>query len=203
MDDPRHHRGPHVRNTCEKWAPDLCRDPVHVWFDKYHFVFPIALAVSLYLIGGMPWLVWGFFVRSIFVLHSTWLVNSATHVWGYRSHETRDNSTNLWWVAMVTYGEGWHNNHHAYQTSARHGLRWWEIDMTYMAVRLMALCGLAYAVKLPKFRSDPTDTPAPSMKPVKGAYAPESRSDDESELAWSVSECNAEGPRPRLKRSHR
>ena len=87
----------------------------------------------------MPWLVWGFFVRSVLVLHSTWLVNSATHVWGYRSHETRDDSTNLWWVALLTYGEGWHNNHHAFQTSARHGLRWWEIDMTYMAIRLMSL----------------------------------------------------------------
>ena len=92
----------------------------------------------------MTWLVWGGFVRTIFVLHSTWLVNSATHVWGYRSHETRDNSTNLWWVALLTYGEGWHNNHHAFQTSARHGLRWWEIDMTYMAIRLMSFVGLAY-----------------------------------------------------------
>ena len=80
----------------------------------------------------MPWLVWGCFVRSVLVLHTTWLVNSATHVWGYRTHETRDNSTNLWWVALLTYGEGWHNNHHAFQTSARHGLRWWEVDMTYI-----------------------------------------------------------------------
>ena len=88
----------------------------------------------------MSWLVWGGFVRTIFVLHSTWLVNSASHVWGYRSHATRDKSTNLWWVALLTYGEGWHNNHHAFQTSARHGLRWWEVDMTYMAIRLMKLC---------------------------------------------------------------
>ena len=89
----------------------------------------------LYAVGGMSWLVWGGFVRTVFVLHSTWLVNSASHVWGYRSHATRDRSTNLWWVALLTYGEGWHNNHHAYQTSARHGLRWWEIDMTYLAIR--------------------------------------------------------------------
>ena len=64
----------------------------------------------------------GFFLSTILVQHSTWLVNSATHVWGYRSHKTRDDSTNLWWVALLTYGEGWHNNHHAFQTSARHGL---------------------------------------------------------------------------------
>ena len=101
----------------------------------------------------MSWLVWGGFVRTVFVLHSTWLVNSATHVWGYRSHATRDNSTNLWWVALLTYGEGWHNNHHAYQTSARHGLRWWEVDMTYIAIRLMKVCGIAYDIRLPKIRS--------------------------------------------------
>ena len=98
----------------------------------------------------MPWLVWGCFVRTVLVLHTTWLVNSATHVWGYRTHETRDHSTNLWWVALLTYGEGWHNNHHAFQTSARHGLRWWEVDTTYMAIRLMSFFGLAYAIKLPK-----------------------------------------------------
>ena len=97
---------------------------------RYHIIFPILLFVGLYAAGGMSWLVWGGFVRTIFVLHSTWLVNSATHIWGYRSHATRDDSTNLWWVALLTYGEGWHNNHHAYQTSARHGLRWWEVDMT-------------------------------------------------------------------------
>ncbi len=101
----------------------------------------------------MSWLVWGGFVRSVLVLHSTWLVNSASHVWGYRSHVTRDRSTNLWWVALLTYGEGWHNNHHAYQTSARHGLRWWEIDMTYLSIQVMKLCRIAYDIRLPKIRA--------------------------------------------------
>src|SRR3954452_19773680 len=128
----------------------------------------------------MPGLGWGFLVRRIFVLHTAWLLNSATHVWGYRSHETRDKSTNLWWVAALTYGEGWHNNHHAYQTSARHGLRWWEVDMTYLAIRLLSLCGLAYAVKLPKIRQEP---PAPSHLPSKGMRVPEARGGDEPELA--------------------
>jgi fatty-acid desaturase len=92
------------------------------------------------------------------VLHSTWLVNSASHIWGYRSHSTRDRSTNLWWVALLTYGEGWHNNHHALQTSARHGMRWWEIDMTYIAIQIMQFCRVAYNIRLPKIRSA-----APSM----------------------------------------
>ena len=128
--------GAHARVLSRSGAPTSARDPVHVWLEQVPLHLPDhAVREPLYLIGGMPWLVWGGFVRSVFVLHSTWLVNSATHVWGYRSHETRDKSTNLWWVAMLTYGEGWHNNHHAYQTSARHGLRWWEVDMTYLAIR--------------------------------------------------------------------
>ena len=100
-------------------------------------------------------------MRSCLVLHSTWLVNSATHVWGYRSFPTRDTSTNLWWVALLTFGEGWHNNHHAAQTSARHGLRWWEIDATYWAIRLMALVGLAHGVKRPGMSRTLSRNPSP------------------------------------------
>jgi fatty-acid desaturase len=133
-----------------KWAPDLARDPIHRMLDRFHFVFPLLMFAALYALGGMAWLVWGGFVRSCLVLHSTWLVNSATHVWGYRSYPTRDTSTNLWWVALLTFGEGWHNNHHAFQTSARHGLRWWELDTTYWAIRLMASVGMAHGVKRPR-----------------------------------------------------
>ena len=151
-----------------RWAPDLVKDPVHVWLDRWHILFPIGTAALLYAIGGMPFLVWGFFVRSILVLHTTWLVNSATHVWGYRTHETRDSSTNLWWVALLTYGEGWHNNHHAFQTSARHGLAWWEFDMTYLGIKALSWLGLAHAIKLPKprTRGNPGEA-ALGSKPVK------------------------------------
>jgi len=159
----------HTEEYYERWAPDLSNDPVHVWLDRYHFAFPALLGVALYAVGGLPWLAWGCFVRSILVLHTTWLVNSATHIWGYRTHATRDHSTNLWWVALVTYGEGWHNNHHAFQTSARHGLRWWEVDMTYWAIRLMALCGLAYNVKLPTIRK---------ARPAKVARVADRRNDE-------------------------
>jgi fatty-acid desaturase len=156
----------HTPDYYKKWAPDLAKDPVHVWMDKYHILFPIAGAIALYAIGGMPYLVWGFFVRSVLVLHATWLVNSATHVWGYRSHETRDNSTNLWWVALLTFGEGWHNNHHAFQTSARHGLRWWEVDVTYWAIKVMEAVGMARNIKLPKITHS-----TPIASPVKAARA--------------------------------
>jgi stearoyl-CoA desaturase (delta-9 desaturase) len=187
----------HTPEYYEKWAPDLNKDPVHVWLDKYHFVFPILMGVGLYAfgawsgLGGMSMLVWGCFVRSVLVLHTTWLVNSATHMWGYRSHETRDNSTNLWWVALLTYGEGWHNNHHAYQTSARHGLAWWEIDMTYIAIRLMSYVGLAYAIKLPKIRKADPPVTAPTLNPA--ALAPAGSAivkrltgDDDHELVPAV-----------------
>jgi stearoyl-CoA desaturase (delta-9 desaturase) len=143
----------HTPEFYQKWAPDLYRDPVHRWLEKYHIVFPLLLLAGLYAIGGMSWLVWAGFVRSVFVLHSTWLVNSASHIWGYRTHVTRDKSTNLWWVAILTYGEGWHNNHHAHQTSARHGMKWWEVDMTYIAIQAMKFCRIAYDIKLPRVRT--------------------------------------------------
>ena len=152
----------HTTEFYQKWCPDLYKDPVHRWIEKWHFIFPLMMFAALYAVGGMSWLVWGGFVRTVFVLHSTWLVNSASHVWGYRSHPTRDRSTNLWWVALLTYGEGWHNNHHAFQTSARHGLRWWEVDMTYIGIKAMQLCGMAYNIRLVKPRSTQTGAPAVS-----------------------------------------
>ncbi len=139
-----------------RWAPDLQRDKIHVFLDRNQLIFPILMFAGLYALGqwygglGMSWLVWGGFLRTVLVLHATWLVNSATHLWGYRNHETRDDSTNNWWVALITYGEGWHNNHHAYQTSARHGFDWWELDMTYIAIKLLSYVGLAHTIKMPK-----------------------------------------------------
>lgn len=138
----------------KKWAPDLYQDRVIRYMD-YGFV-PINVIVSLaimgagYAIGGwtlaMSWLVWGVFVRMVFVLHSTWLVNSASHMWGYRNYETRDDSRNNWWVALLTYGEGWHNNHHAHPRMAKHGHKWWEFDITFQTIRMMQRLGLAWDV---------------------------------------------------------
>jgi stearoyl-CoA desaturase (delta-9 desaturase) len=167
----------HTPEYFQKWAPDLYADPILRWIEKYFIAFPLALFVGLYAAGqwynnvGMSWLVWGGFIRTVFVWHTTWLVNSATHVWGYRSHTTRDDSTNLWWVALLTYGEGWHNNHHAFQTSARHGLAWWEIDLTYITIRSMQMMGIVYNIKLPKLRkaSGPMVS-VPSIAPVNPGF---------------------------------
>jgi stearoyl-CoA desaturase (delta-9 desaturase) len=172
----------HTPEYYAKWAPDLNADSVHRFLDRWHFVFPLLLFGALYAIGGMPWLVWGGFMRSVLVLHVTWLVNSATHMWGYRTHETRDKSTNLWWVGLLAYGEGWHNNHHAFQTSARHGMRWWEVDMTYWGIRLMSLVGLAYAIKLPRTTGAVTAQRTAQIKTKKRR-----KSDEEPELVGASS----------------
>lgn len=133
----------------KRYAPDMAQDKFLVFLDRNHMIPVITLAVLLYALGGWPFVVWGMFVRSVLVYHSTWLVNSASHVWGYRTFKTTDQSKNNWWVALLSFGEGWHNNHHAFQRSARHGMRWWEFDLTYRTIQLMWVLGLASQIHLP------------------------------------------------------
>jgi fatty-acid desaturase/cyclopropane fatty-acyl-phospholipid synthase-like methyltransferase len=128
-------------------ARDLARDRGLVLLDRCYFLPQLILIALLYLAGGWPWVVWGFFVRMSFMLTFTSLVNSAAHRWGYRNFETHDNSRNNWWVAAVTFGEGWHNNHHADPRLAAHGLRWWEVDLTYLVIRMLLALGLIHDVK--------------------------------------------------------
>ena len=103
------------------YTKDIRSDAFYRFLDKNMVPLQFGLGLFLFVFGGWPFVVWGIFVRIIVVFHSTWLVNSATHHFGYRSYPTRDRSTNCWWVALLTYGEGWHNNHHAFPSSARHG----------------------------------------------------------------------------------
>lgn len=141
-------------------ALDLEKDPVHRFFERFYMVIYVASAFAMfgvgYAIGGVPLamslLVWGCFLRTVVVWHSTWLVNSATHVWGYRRYETTDDSRNNWWVALLTFGEGWHNNHHADQRSAAHGHRWYELDLTYWTINMMQFVGVARDVVKPRFK---------------------------------------------------
>ena len=137
-----------AKQEVPRFTKDIADDPVYVFFAKYFILIQVALGLVLYAIGGWPFVVWGVFVRLIAVFHCTWLVNSATHAFGYRTFESSDRSKNCWWVAILTYGEGWHNNHHAYQYSARHGMKWWEIDMTWMTIQFLQFLGLAQKVKL-------------------------------------------------------
>ena len=107
-----------------RYAPDLARDRFYLWLSKYHWVPMVVVGLALLAIGGWPAVMWGIFLRVTLGLHATWLVNSATHMWGPRRFNTKDRSRNSWWVALLTGGEGWHNNHHAHPVSARHGLAW-------------------------------------------------------------------------------
>jgi stearoyl-CoA desaturase (delta-9 desaturase) len=147
-----------------RYAPDLCKDPVHVWFSKYHWV---PLTASAPILFGAGWaisgwhgavglMLWGVFLRTTLSLHASWLVNSATHLWGRRRFETNDGSHNNWWVALLTGGEGWHNNHHAHPVSARHGLAWYEFDPNYYFIWLLEKVGLAKKVHTASFdRANP------------------------------------------------
>jgi stearoyl-CoA desaturase (delta-9 desaturase) len=132
-----------------RWAADLAKDPFYRFIEKYNVMCTVVLGLILLAIGGPSWVVWGIFARLVFTYHCTWLVNSASHGVGYQAFRTGDRSTNNWWVAILTFGEGWHNNHHAFPFSARHGLRWFEFDPTFWTIKVMAWLRLARNVKLP------------------------------------------------------
>jgi fatty-acid desaturase len=131
-----------------RYAPDLMKQPFYVWINRLYFLPLIALGITLLWFGGWSVLMWGIFLRVTIGLHTTWLVNSATHLWGRQRFETGDDSRNNWWVALLTFGEGWHNNHHAHPTAARHGLAWYEIDVNWWGIRTLQLLGLAKSIKL-------------------------------------------------------
>ncbi|MEZ6122809.1 MAG: fatty acid desaturase [Planctomycetaceae bacterium] len=164
-----------------RYVPELLTRPMMKFFER---TFPLWLwAQGLVLLAagwamggwvmGVSFVVWGLCVRMVFAYHSTWFVNSATHLWGYRNYDTRDHSRNLWWVAVLAYGEGWHNNHHAHPSVAPAGHRWWEVDMTWWAIRALQMTGLAYDVKskIPVGRSANDIEPEPGMPAAKASIA--------------------------------
>lgn len=153
----------------DRYAKDIIRDPYYYrcerygWWWKIYITHAILFWAAFTLIGrlwlgnwalgiqfGMSMFVWGVIVRTIYVWHVTWAVNSISHLWGYRNYRTTDDSRNNWIVALATNGEGWHNNHHADQVACSHGHRWWEFDVTYLTIRLLEMIGLATNVKRPK-----------------------------------------------------
>jgi stearoyl-CoA desaturase (delta-9 desaturase) len=141
-------------------VPDLRGYPELRWLDRYDTAIPIALAVAMYGLGavlhellpswgtsGPQMLVWGFFVSTVVLFHATVTINSLAHRFGRRRYATGDNSRNNLWLALITFGEGWHNNHHFYPGSARQGFRWWELDLTWYGLRLLAAMGLVWDLK--------------------------------------------------------
>jgi stearoyl-CoA desaturase (delta-9 desaturase) len=140
LNDERHKRleasNPVVR--------DFARAPEIAFLDKYFFVPPLLLAIALFAIGGMPWLVWGYCLPTVTLAHATFAINTVNHMFGSRRFDTIDESRNNAFTAFFAVGEGWHNNHHRYQRAARNGFYWWEFDLTWYVIKLMALVGLAW-----------------------------------------------------------
>jgi len=136
-----------------KYAPDLAKDPFYVWLNDYHWIPMVVLAALLFAMGGVQFVLWGIFLRVVVGLHVTWMVNSVTHMWGSRRFDTRDDSRNNWWLALLSSGEGWHNNHHAHPTSARHGLAWYEFDLTWIQIQVLKFFGIAKSVRVAKVTS--------------------------------------------------
>ena len=141
----------HDAATIAHYAPDLVKDRYYRWLNNYYYVPLLIVGIGLFIFGGWGVVLWGVFLRTTVALHATWLVNSATHLWGEQRFKTDDDSRNSWWVALLTFGEGWHNNHHAHPTSARHGLHWYEIDLNWLGIRALQLLGLAHSIKLLRF----------------------------------------------------
>jgi len=137
-----------------KYAPDLAKHRFYVWLNNNHWLPNALLAGLLFAIGGVSMVLWGVALRVVIGLHATWLVNSATHMWGSRRFATRDDSRNNFLVALITFGEGWHNNHHAHPTSARHGLTWYEFDMSWIQIQILKFFGIAKGIKVAKVTSE-------------------------------------------------
>jgi stearoyl-CoA desaturase (delta-9 desaturase) len=139
-----------------RYVSDLVRDPYLVFLEKWWVGLQAVLFLFLYLAGecggphlGMSWAVYGVFVRSAVLQQMSWLVNTASHRWGYKNADTKDESVNCWWVALLALGEGWHNNHHASPRSASFGWFWYEWDSGFLAIRLLQALHLAWDVLLP------------------------------------------------------
>lgn len=136
-------------NNYRKYAPDLAREAYYNWLDRYFLLLQLPLAFALYVWGGWSFVVYGVFVRAVLLWHTTWLINSATHMIGDRRFDCPDGSRNLWWAAVLTFGEGWHNNHHAYPNVAKAGWKWWELDITWWVIKTLERVGLAKRVVYP------------------------------------------------------
>ena len=149
----------HHPSVLWRYAPDMMKDGFHRRLNRLYYVPVVICGLLLLALGGWSVFMWGIFFRIVFNLHATWLVNSVTHMWGRRRFATDDDSRNSWWVALLTFGEGWHNNHHAHPVSAKHGLAWYEVDFNWWGIRTLELFGLAKSIKSVPLK--PTDKPNP------------------------------------------
>jgi len=163
---------------------DFARYPELVWLNRLHLVPPVLLAVALYFIGGFSMLVWGFFVSTTLLWHGTFTINSLSHIFGKRRYKTTDTSRNNWLLALITLGEGWHNNHHYHQNTANQGWFWWEVDFSYYSLKALSWVGVVEGLRLP----------SEATKYAFRKYTPEER----AELATPARFWGARGARAQL-----
>lgn len=157
--------------TREEAIRDFARFPELRFLNRWHLLPPFLLAVGLFLIGGFPLLVWGFFVSTVLLWHGTFTINSLSHVFGSRRYKTTDTSRNNFLLALITCGEGWHNNHHYHQNTANQGWFWWELDLSFYVLKLLSALGLVWDLRLP----------SESVKYAFRKYSPEERAELQSE----------------------
>jgi stearoyl-CoA desaturase (Delta-9 desaturase) len=155
------HVGWVISNTYDEYDPALIRDfskfPELRWLDRYHWVPTAALGAAIYFAGGLGAFLWGYVLSTVILYHATFCINSLAHVWGTRRFATADESRNNFVLALVTFGEGWHNNHHRFMYACRQGILWWELDLTYYGLRLLNYLGVARelrGVHLPSSESE-------------------------------------------------
>jgi len=173
------HVGWIVSDEYDTYDPARIRDfekfPELRWLNKYHLVPPIILGAAIFLLGGVSAFFWGFVLSTVLLYHATFSINSLSHVWGKQRFATGDQSRNNWVLALITGGEGWHNNHHYYMASARQGILWWEIDWTYYTLKLLSW--LRFARDLRPFRWLSETEPAESTAAADRTLAQASRYD--------------------------
>jgi len=128
--------------TDVKQVPDLARYPELRFLDRFDIVVPLSLAIALFVLGGAQWLVWGFFISTVVLFHCSCFINSLAHQLGRRRYPTPDDSKNSLLLSLITFGEGWHNNHHWYPGATRQGFYWWEVDFTFYGLWLLSRLGI-------------------------------------------------------------
>ncbi len=162
----------HDQEIQKRYSPDLVNDKVHQFLDKYFWMTNILVGIALFAIGGWSMVLWSIFLRVVWGWHVTFFVNSITHIWGSRRFETKDDSRNNAIIGILAWGEGWHNNHHAYPRSARHGLKWYEFDANWIQIWLMEKLGLAkdvYALDLDETKNKAIPLANSTTEPLQEA----------------------------------
>jgi stearoyl-CoA desaturase (delta-9 desaturase) len=153
-------------HTAVEWVPDLARYPELVFLDRYYHVGVLAWMMLAAALRGWDGFLWGYVVSTFALMHGTFAINSLAHVYGSRRYETSDTSRNNWWLALATLGEGWHNNHHRYMSSARQGFFWWEVDVAYYVLKGLSWMGIVWDLRPPLPRVYEEDEPRRALAEI-------------------------------------